>query len=67
MTQVNINDPHNTEVVETTPAGHTHTTAPADTGAAVASGINFLTLLIVLAVAVVVLYLIFQFLAPLTR
>ena len=67
MTQVNINEPRSTDVVETTPAGHTHTTAPADTGSAVASGINFLTLLVVLAVAVVVLYLVFQFLAPLTR
>ena len=67
MTQVNINDPHASDVVETTPAGHTHTAAPADTSSAVVSGINFLTLLVVLAVAVVVLYLVFQFLAPLTR
>jgi hypothetical protein len=67
MTQVNINDPHASDVVETTPAGHAHTTAPADTGNAVAAGFNFLTLLVVLAVAVVVLYFLFQFLAPLTR
>ncbi len=67
MTQVNVNEPRGSDVVETTPAGHAHTTAPADTGSAVAAGINFLTLLVVLAVAVVVLYLVFQFLAPLTR
>ncbi len=67
MTQVNVNEPRGTEVVETTPAGHTHTAAPADTGSTVAAGINFLTLLVVLAVAVVVLYMVFQFLAPLTR
>ncbi len=67
MAQININEPHTSDVVETTPVGHTHTTAPADTGSAVASGINFLTLLVVLSVAVVVLYLVFQFLAPLAR
>ncbi len=67
MTQVNVNEPRGTEVVETTPVGHAQTTAPADTGSTVAAGINFLTLLVVLAVAVVVLYLVFQFLAPLTR
>jgi hypothetical protein len=65
MTQINVNEPRGTDVVETTP--HTHATAPADTGNAVASGINFLTLLVVLAVAVVVLYFVFQLLAPLTR
>jgi hypothetical protein len=65
IAQININEPRGTEVVETTP--HTHTTAPADTSNAVASGINFLTLLFVLAVAVVVLYFLFQFFAPLAR
>jgi hypothetical protein len=65
MTQVNINDPNGPEVVESTPA-HTHgTPAAADTGHTVASGINLITTIVILVVAVVLVYFLFQLILPL--
>ena len=62
MAQININEPSGPEVVET--PTHTHPTA---TGAdhSVASGINMVTTLVILAVAVVLIYFLFQFALPL--
>jgi hypothetical protein len=61
VTQVNINDPNGPEVVERAPAP-----VRTDSGAghAAAAGINLITTLVVLAVAVVIVWLIFQMIMP---
>jgi hypothetical protein len=62
VTQVNINDPNGGDAVERP------VTAPATTdqgaGHAVAAGINLITVLVVLAVALVIVWLIFQMIVP---
>ncbi len=67
MAQVNINDPRGPEVVETTPVATTSSAPAASSANTAVAGINFLTLIVVLGVAVVVLYFLFQFLAPMAR
>ena len=64
MTQINVNDPNPDpnapRVVETTP-----TRSAADsTGHSVAAGINLVTTLVVLAVALVLMYFIYQMVMP---
>jgi hypothetical protein len=63
VTQVNINDPGGGDVVER-PAAAPVERADAGAGHAVASGINLITMLVVLAVAIVIVYMIFQMVMP---
>jgi hypothetical protein len=65
VTQVNINDPDGPRNVDSAPV--THTTSDSGTGHAIASGINLITTLVVLAVALVIVYFIFQMIVPLIR
>ena len=62
MSQININqpDPDAPRTVETTPAQ----TTPESTGNSVAAGINMVTTLIVLAVALVIMYFLYQMVMP---
>ena len=64
MAQINVNDPDpNRQVVQTTPAAP----AQGDGSNNVAAGINMITTLIVLAVALVLVYFIFQMVMPMIR
>ena len=67
MTQINVNDPDGN--VERTPVQPVApvTRSDAGTGHAVAAGINLITTLVVLAVAIVLVYLIFQMIMPMVR
>ena len=76
MTQINVNDPdpNNPQVVNTTPPQVVNTTPPqvvnttpttTDHGSGgVAAGINMVTKLVVLAVALVLMYFIYQMVMP---
>ena len=66
MTQINVNEPGG---VEGTPVVPAQTPATTDSGAghAAAAGINLITTLIVLAVALVLVYFIFQMVMPMIR
>lgn len=63
MTQVNINDPNGGDPVER-PVVERPATTDQGAGHAVAAGINLITVLVVLAVALVIVWLIFQMIVP---
>ena len=64
MAQINVNDPDpNRPVVQPTPVAP----AQGDGSNNVAAGINMITTLIVLAVALVLVYFIFQMVMPMIR
>ena len=68
MAQININDPNGANApVQTTPVQTTPVHTDSGTGHAVASGINLITTVVVLAVALVIVWLIFQMVMPMIR
>jgi len=61
MTQINVNDSNTPEVVETAPVVRPTVDT---TGNSVAAGINMVTTLVVLAVALVLMFFIYQMVMP---
>jgi hypothetical protein len=64
VTQVNINDPNGGDAVERPVVERPAATTDQGAGHAVAAGINLITVLVVLAVALVIVWLIFQMIVP---